>query len=163
MVVPLINSQVPASGIVSVFLFNGSWLQAMNSSASNIWKISFFIRIKVANLCSITTQIITFVTYLPYETQSSIPQLWYCMLISPLYICIADFLLDLAVFRQGNPASVNKARIDFTGRGFFNGGTQNSGADLAEAFDVEGNVQHFGARRICYQTGRIAHRRKYRP
>ena len=30
------------------------------------------------------------------------------------------------------------ARIDKTGKGFFNGGTQNSGADLAELFDVEG-------------------------
>ncbi|HEV9035319.1 MAG TPA: hypothetical protein VGQ51_01810, partial [Puia sp.] len=32
----------------------------------------------------------------------------------------------------------NKARIDNTGRGYFDGGTQNSGADLAEVFDVEG-------------------------
>jgi co-chaperonin GroES (HSP10) len=31
------------------------------------------------------------------------------------------------------------ARIDHTGRGFFNGGTQVGGADLAEYFDVEGN------------------------
>ena len=30
------------------------------------------------------------------------------------------------------------ARIDDTGKGFFNGGTQNSGADVAEAFDIEG-------------------------
>ncbi len=42
---------------------------------------------------------------------------------------------NLAVFQS---ASVNKARIDKTGKGFFNGGTQNSGADVAEAFDVEG-------------------------
>lgn len=30
------------------------------------------------------------------------------------------------------------ARVDRTGKGFFNGGTQNSGADLAESFEVEG-------------------------
>lgn len=42
---------------------------------------------------------------------------------------------DIAVFRQD---SVNKARIDQTGKGFFNGGTQNSGADVAEAFAVVG-------------------------
>ncbi|HEX9510696.1 MAG TPA: hypothetical protein VF939_09440 [Puia sp.] len=44
---------------------------------------------------------------------------------------------DLAIFQAGG---LNVARIDHTGRGFFNGGTQNSGADLAEAFDVEGNI-----------------------
>jgi len=42
---------------------------------------------------------------------------------------------NLAVFQS---ASANVARINKTGRGFFNGGTQNSGADVAEAFDVEG-------------------------
>ena len=42
---------------------------------------------------------------------------------------------NLAVFKVG---TTNKARIDDTGKGFFNGGTQNSGADIAEAFDVEG-------------------------
>ncbi|MDC8106115.1 collagen-like protein [Chryseobacterium sp. B21-037] len=40
-------------------------------------------------------------------------------------------------------ASVNVARINKAGRGFFNGGTQNSGADVAEAFDVEGNVSEY--------------------
>lgn len=40
-------------------------------------------------------------------------------------------------------ASTNVARIDKTGKGFFNGGTQNSGADLAEAFDVEGNTSEY--------------------
>lgn len=39
--------------------------------------------------------------------------------------------------------SANVARIDKTGKGFFNGGTQNSGADLAEAFDVEGNTSDY--------------------
>jgi len=43
---------------------------------------------------------------------------------------------NLAVFQS---ASTNVARINKAGTGFFNGGTQNSGADVAEAFDVEGN------------------------
>ena len=38
----------------------------------------------------------------------------------------------------------NKARIDKTGKGFFNGGTQNSGADVAELFDVEGPTDSYG-------------------
>jgi len=40
-------------------------------------------------------------------------------------------------------ASVNVARINKAGRGFFNGGTQNSGADVAEAFDVEGSTSEY--------------------
>jgi hypothetical protein len=47
---------------------------------------------------------------------------------------------NLAVFQVGG---VNKARIDATGKGFFNGGTQNSGADVAEAFDVEGSEKNY--------------------
>jgi len=50
---------------------------------------------------------------------------------------------SIAVFKAGNPATVNVARIDATGKGFFNGGTQNSGADLAEAFDVEGATSSY--------------------
>jgi trimeric autotransporter adhesin len=42
---------------------------------------------------------------------------------------------DLAVFQV---AGQNQARIDREGRGYFNGGTKNSGADVAEAFAVEG-------------------------
>lgn len=42
----------------------------------------------------------------------------------------------LALFKVDG---ANKARIDHNGKGYFNGGTQNSGADLAEAFDVEGD------------------------
>ncbi|WP_171014541.1 MULTISPECIES: hypothetical protein [unclassified Rudaea] len=42
---------------------------------------------------------------------------------------------DLAIFQTGG---FNKARIDRTGRGFFNGGTQTGGADLAEFIPVEG-------------------------
>lgn len=42
---------------------------------------------------------------------------------------------DLAVFQA---SGFNRVRFDRSGRGFFDGGTQNSGADVAEAFDVEG-------------------------
>ncbi|KFF22344.1 beta strand repeat-containing protein [Chryseobacterium sp. JM1] len=37
----------------------------------------------------------------------------------------------------------NVARINKSGMGFFNGGTQNSGADVAEAFDVEGHTSDY--------------------
>ncbi|WEK34017.1 MAG: hypothetical protein P0Y53_16135 [Candidatus Pseudobacter hemicellulosilyticus] len=47
---------------------------------------------------------------------------------------------SLAVFQS---ASTNVARINKAGRGFFNGGTQNSGADVAEAFDVTGSVNNY--------------------
>jgi hypothetical protein len=40
-------------------------------------------------------------------------------------------------------AGVNQARISRTGKGFFNGGTQTGGADLAEAFEVEGRVSDY--------------------
>jgi len=43
---------------------------------------------------------------------------------------------NTAVFKANNS---NVARIDNTGKGFFNGGTQLGGADVAEFFDVEGN------------------------
>ena len=43
----------------------------------------------------------------------------------------------IATFQSGG---VNKARINKAGKGFFNGGTQTGGADLAEAFEVEGKV-----------------------
>ena len=49
---------------------------------------------------------------------------------------------NLAVFKVG---TTNKARIDDTGKGFFNGGTQNSGADVAEAFDIEGDNKNYEA------------------
>lgn len=49
---------------------------------------------------------------------------------------------NIAIFRAGStPANV--ARIDAAGKGFFNGGTQSSGADLAEAFDVEGIISDY--------------------
>jgi hypothetical protein len=44
---------------------------------------------------------------------------------------------NVAVFQS---ASANVARIDKTGRGFFNNGTQASGADVAESFEVEGEA-----------------------
>ncbi len=49
--------------------------------------------------------------------------------------------IDLAVFQKGGVGNV--ARIDATGRGFFNGGTQTGGADIAEAFDVEGSTTEY--------------------
>ncbi|HEY8897665.1 MAG TPA: hypothetical protein VIM79_22725 [Niastella sp.] len=50
---------------------------------------------------------------------------------------------SIAVFKAGNPGTVNVARINSAGRGFFNGGTQNSGADVAEVFDVEGSINNY--------------------
>jgi hypothetical protein len=50
---------------------------------------------------------------------------------------------SIAVFRSGSPGAVNVARINSAGRGFFNGGTQNSGADVAEAFDVNGHISEY--------------------
>jgi hypothetical protein len=47
---------------------------------------------------------------------------------------------NIALFKSGNPGTVNVARINDAGRGFFNGGTQTGGADVAEAFDVEGMI-----------------------
>ncbi len=47
-----------------------------------------------------------------------------------------SFANNIAVFQTG---SGSVARIDGTGKGFFNGGTQTGGADVAEAFNVEGN------------------------
>lgn len=47
---------------------------------------------------------------------------------------------DVAIFQSGG---TNVARIDKTGRGFFNGGTQASGADVAELFAVEGAAARY--------------------
>ncbi|WP_185937243.1 collagen-like protein [Chitinophaga polysaccharea] len=49
---------------------------------------------------------------------------------------------SVAVFQS---ASVNVARINKAGRGFFNGGTQNSGADVAESFAVAGERNTYEA------------------
>ncbi|HWR33155.1 MAG TPA: hypothetical protein VN451_06510 [Chitinophagaceae bacterium] len=40
-------------------------------------------------------------------------------------------------------AGVAKVRIDHAGKGFFNGGTQTGGADLAEAFDVVDDIKNY--------------------
>lgn len=50
---------------------------------------------------------------------------------------------NIALFKSGNPATANVARIDADGKGFFNGGTQAGGADLAEAFDVINEVSEY--------------------
>ncbi len=47
---------------------------------------------------------------------------------------------NLVIFQS---ASTNIARINKAGRGFFNGGTQTSGADVAEVFDVEGHISQY--------------------
>ncbi|MBO9727928.1 MAG: hypothetical protein J7623_04755 [Chitinophaga sp.] len=52
---------------------------------------------------------------------------------------------DLALFQTGG---FNRTRIDRTGRGFFDGGTQNSGADMAESFAVSGQ-------RNAYEPGDV--------
>jgi len=44
---------------------------------------------------------------------------------------------DLALFKSGSP-SAKVARIDSTGKGFFNGGTQTGGADVAELVSTTG-------------------------
>jgi hypothetical protein len=51
----------------------------------------------------------------------------------------------LAIYRLNG---VNQVRFSRTGRGFFNGGTQTGGADVAEAFDVEGH-------RDAYEPGDV--------
>ena len=47
---------------------------------------------------------------------------------------------NLAVFQTD---AVNKVRIDNGGKGYFNGGMQSSGADMAEAFDVEDELRGY--------------------
>lgn len=47
---------------------------------------------------------------------------------------------NIALFQNSGS---NAARIDKTGKGFFNGGTQAGGADIAEAFEVEGSVYNY--------------------
>jgi hypothetical protein len=49
---------------------------------------------------------------------------------------------NLMLFRANNTPV---ARIDRTGKAFFNGGVQSSGADVAEAFDVIGDVNSYQA------------------
>ncbi len=48
---------------------------------------------------------------------------------------------DIAIFQY---AGINRARIDDFGTGYFNGGIELSGADMAEAFAVEGDRDAYG-------------------
>lgn len=48
---------------------------------------------------------------------------------------------DYVVFEDG--AGANKVRVDNAGKGFFNGGTQTGGADIAEAFDVADDIKNY--------------------
>jgi len=48
---------------------------------------------------------------------------------------------DYIVFEDG--VGTNKVRFDNAGKGFFNGGTQAGGADMAEAFDVTGDINNY--------------------
>jgi hypothetical protein len=50
---------------------------------------------------------------------------------------------DIALFKSGTHSAANVARIDANGKGYFNGGTQSSGADLAEAFDVIKEISEY--------------------
>ena len=52
---------------------------------------------------------------------------------------------SIVTFRSGTTTAnlANVARIDNTGKGYFNGGTQNSGADIAEAFDVVNEISEY--------------------
>jgi hypothetical protein len=47
---------------------------------------------------------------------------------------------SIATFKAGDPTAVNVARISSAGRGFFNGGTQVGGADVAEIVPTCGKV-----------------------
>ncbi|MFZ4522501.1 MAG: hypothetical protein ACOYNC_12400 [Bacteroidales bacterium] len=48
---------------------------------------------------------------------------------------------DYIVFEDG--AGVNQIRFSDAGKGYFNGGTQTGGADMAEVFDVTGEVESY--------------------
>jgi trimeric autotransporter adhesin len=61
----------------------------------------------------------------------------------PALYALSSFSNNIAIFQYGNSSPVNVARIDKTGKGFFNGGTQASGADVAEMFDVEGTKSEY--------------------
>jgi hypothetical protein len=57
-------------------------------------------------------------------------------------------IAEVAGSANGNPAvfkanGANVARIDKTGKGFFNNGTQVGGADVAEFFDVTGDKKYY--------------------
>lgn len=71
--------------------------------------------------------------------------------------CITDGIGPVFTARHNGPSGsiavfqslvsnvpTNQARIDKTGKGFFNGGTQTGGADVAEAFEVENEITSYG-------------------
>jgi hypothetical protein len=90
---------------------------------------------------------------------------------------------NAAIFKVNG---ANVARIDYTGKAFFNSGTQVGGADVAEFFDITGFATDYepgdvlvisqdedrkvekcatpilqpGGRRLCNQTGYTAYRKK---
>ena len=57
-----------------------------------------------------------------------------------VFIVASNGTGNLAVFKQNS----NVARIDNTGKGFFNGGTQTGGADIAELVDFKGRAPQPG-------------------
>lgn len=59
---------------------------------------------------------------------------------SPLTIYDNYALYDFAAYRY---ASTNRIRFDINGKGFFDGGTQTGGADIAEAFDTEDDISAY--------------------
>ena len=72
---------------------------------------------------------------------------WHCSPVWAKQSCLANYLA-IMLSSSGNTAvfkanGVNVARIDQTGKGFFNGGTQVGGADVAEFFGVEGSLHQY--------------------
>lgn len=64
---------------------------------------------------------------------------------SPVFLVEEVGTSNLAIFRSGSSSSTiaNVARISNNGTGYFNGGTQSSGADIAEAFDVVNEISEY--------------------
>src|SRR3546814_2576389 len=65
------------------------------------------------------------------------------LFLSNVLIVQSDGPGNKAVVRSGNNPATNVALINAVGTGFFNGGTVNGGADIAEAFDVEGTIAQY--------------------
>jgi hypothetical protein len=57
----------------------------------------------------------------------------------------------IALFQSGG---ANRIRFNKAGKGFFNGGTQVGGADVAEAFEVEGRVREYEPGDVLMISGR---------
>jgi hypothetical protein len=58
-------------------------------------------------------------------------------------LLLANHLGPSGPLAQFQVAGANRIRFSRTGKGFFNGGTQTGGADVAEAFAVEGSVKAY--------------------